>query len=252
MESESRYNLLLIDDNPTNLRLLRELIQQHLPECLVFEAGNGTDGLELACNQAIHGAFIDMQMPGMDGIEVCRRLKADERTASMPVVLITAHQSSPELRAEGLDAGAYDFISQPIRNVEMVARIRALLRLRAVENRLQRDNQGLRKQIEQKTAALRWISGLISAGDGNLQQTAPEALQQLLELLNDEGELNFDLFRGELFRRFPGNLKRTLLRLSLLDSIPVRLAERLAEIENVSEALAYLERHNFFVQYFPQ
>jgi len=243
------YQILLVDDNPTNLTLLQELIHQNLPACEVQLAANGTDALELAFQQPPDGAFIDMQMPGMDGIEVCRRLKSDHRTRDVAVVLITAHQSTPELRAEGIEAGAQDFISQPIRNVELLARIRALLRIKAVERELLTVNQGLRKQVVQKTAALRWVTGLISAGENVDAQTGSEVLQQLATLLQDDGELDFSRFRGELFARFPENLRHSLLKLGLLSSIPGGLAEKLADIEDIRAALEYLVRHNFFVTY---
>lgn len=251
MDNQS-YELLLVDDNPTNLSLLQELVLQNLPECRVRSAANGADALELAFQHPPDGAFIDMQMPGMDGIEVCRRLKADERTAAVPVILITAHQSSPELRAEGLDAGAQDFISQPIRNVELVARIRTLLRIRTVEQQLRSANQGLRKQVVQKTAALRWVTGLISAGDASSGQPGSEIIQQLSSLLHDDGELDFSHFSGELFARFPDNLRRSLLKLSLIETIPGGLAERLAAIDDIRSALDYLVRHNYFVRYQPE
>lgn len=248
MENQA-FELLLVDDNPTNLTLLQELIQQNLPACRLHLAANGPDALEMAFQSPPDGAFIDMQMPGMDGIEVCRRLKADQRTGEVAVVLITAHQSTPEIRAEGLEAGAQDFISQPIRNVELLARIRALLRIKMAERELRSSTQGLRKQVVQKTAALRWVTGLISAGDANGAQAGSEILQQLATLLHDDGELDFTQFRGELFARFPENLRHSLLRLGLLSSIPGPLAEKLADIDDIRAALDYLVRHNFFVTY---
>ncbi|ORJ59602.1 response regulator [Geothermobacter hydrogeniphilus] len=245
--TQQDYQLLLVDDNPTNLTLLQELIQQNLPDCRLQIASNGLDALELAFQSPPDGAFIDMQMPGMDGIEVCRRLKSDHRTHDVSVVLITAHQSTPELRAEGLEAGAQDFISQPIRNVELLARIRALLRIKSLERELRSANQGLRKQVVQKTAALRWVTGLISAGEAVDTRSGSEILQQLATLLQDDGELDFSRFRGELFARFPENLRHSLLKLGLLNVIPGGLAEKLADIEDIRSALEYLVRHNFFV-----
>jgi len=249
MTESKNYHLLLVDDNPVNLELLQELIATHLPQCRTSLAMNGPAALGLAQEQRFDGAFIDMQMPGMDGIDVCRRLKANELTASIPVVLITAHQSTAELRAEGLDAGAYDFISQPIRNIELVARIKVLLRLKDVEEQLLASNQGLRKQVHQKTAALRWMTGLMSANAGNRQAVSTAELEQLETLLDADAELNIGDFTGELFERFPTSVRRNLALLSLLDEMPLQLAERLTGAETIRSVLDYLERHNFFVNY---
>lgn len=245
----SRHKLLLVDDNPTNLTLLRELIDQNLPGCSAVLAEDGETALQLARQHDFDGAFIDVQMPGMDGLELCRHLKADPRLIDLPVVLITAHQSTAELRAMGLDAGAYDFISQPIRNVELLARIRAMLRIRATEAKLRESNQGLRKEIVRKTAALRWMTGLVAEGDTATAQLPEDTLELLGDLLEADTELDFELFRSQLFGLFPDPLQRTLGALALLEEVPVRLAEKLAVIDNVKGALDYLERHNFFVRY---
>jgi len=249
MTESKNYHLLLVDDNPVNLELLQELIATHLPQCRTSLAMNGPAALVLAQEQRFDGAFIDMQMPGMDGIDVCRRLKANELTASIPVVLITAHQSTAELRAEGLNAGAYDFISQPIRNIELAARIKVLLRIKDVEEQLLASNQGLRKQVHQKTAALRWMTGLMSAYTGNRQSVTTAELEQLETLLDADAELNNGAFTGELLERFPTSVRRNLALLSLLDEMPLQLAERLTGAETIQGVLDYLERHNFFVNY---
>ena len=249
MAELKNYHLLLVDDNPVNLELLQELIAAHLPQCRTTLASSGPKALELAQGQRFDGAFVDMQMPGMDGIDVCRRLKANEFTASIPVVLITAHQSTAELRAEGLDAGAYDFISRPIRNIELVARIKVLLRIKDVEEQLLASNQGLRKQVHQKTAALRWMTGLMSAHTDHSQIITPAELKQLETLLDADAELNFGEFKGELFERFPASVRRNLVLLSLLDEIPLQLAESLTRADSIRSVLDYLERHNFFVNY---
>ncbi|GAB4175052.1 MAG: hypothetical protein Tsb0017_16780 [Geothermobacteraceae bacterium] len=249
MQNSAEYLLLLVDDNPTNLSLLRELIHQNLPECRVMTASNGVDALEMALVEAPDGALLDMQMPGMDGIEVCRRLKADPRTAHTAVILITAHQSTPELRAEGLDAGAQDFISQPIRNVELLARIRALLRIRQVERKWRDIHTDLQGRMARKNATLRWVSGLLSAADSTGALVAPDALRQLEVLLAEDGELNMAKFDGQLFARFPEALRRTLLRVGLIGNVPGPLAESVSEIEDVRGALDYLVRQNYFVDY---
>ncbi len=243
------YLLLLVDDNPTNLSLLCELIHQNLPQCRVLTASNGADALEIANTEPPDGVLLDMQMPGMDGIEVCRRLKADPRTAHAAVILMTAHQSTPELRADGLDAGAQDFICQPIRNVELLARIRALLRIRQLERDLRSSNSELQARMARKNATLRWVSGLLSAADSTGALTSAETVRQLETLLAEDGELDLSKFDGQLFARFPDALRRTLWRIGLIGQVPGALTLKLAEIDDVRGALDYLVRHNYFVDY---
>lgn len=252
MAELKKYHLLLVDDNPVNLELLQELIAAHLPQCRTTLAESGARALELAQELQFDGAFIDMQMPGMDGIEVCRRLKASAQTEGIPVVLITAHQSTAELRAEGLDVGAYDFISQPIRNVELVARIKVLLRIKDVEEKLLKDNQWLETQDQQKSVALRWVAGLMAEFGDNNPSSNPNELDQLATLLGSDGELNFAGFTGEVFGRFPLSIRRILGLLSLLDEIPVSLAEKLTGSESIRGVLDFFERQNFFVHFTPE
>ena len=115
--------LLVVDDRPDNLLVLQGLIPKAVPGCEVVTAQSADEGLALAAGADVDAAIVDVQMPGVNGIEMCRQLKSDESTEHIPVVLITSHESTSELRAEGLDAGADDFISRPIDNVELAARI---------------------------------------------------------------------------------------------------------------------------------
>lgn len=147
--------LLLVDDNRDNLFILCQVIAEHLPQCTLLTASNGREGLVLAASRRLDGVLIDLQMPEMDGIGMCRQLKAQERTANVPVVLITSHVSSARLRAEGLDAGAEDFISRPIDNLELVARIRTILRMKDAEDRLLLANAELEQRVAEQTASLR-------------------------------------------------------------------------------------------------
>jgi len=147
--------LLAVDDNPDNLFVLRELVAAGVPGCTVLTASSAAEGLKLAAEKPIDGALIDVQMSGMDGIEMCRRLKADEETAWIPVLLLTAHEATAELRARGLDAGADDFISKPIDNIELAARIKVMLRIRRAENEQRAVNARLEELVAQRTHRLR-------------------------------------------------------------------------------------------------
>ncbi len=242
-EDNKQFTLLLVDDNPVNLTLLVKIIELDLPEVRVLTASNALDGLQLAKQEQIDGAFIDVQMPEISGLEMCRRLKAEQRTAGMPLVLITAHLTSPEMRAEGLEVGAYDFISQPISNVEMLARIKVMLRLCQGERLQQHDIQQLPPQAEDQANHLRWLNGLVLSGDGSSVGPDQTLLQGLAAELSGSEKLDEKLLVEQLASQFPLPWRRTLLKLALLDSIPLPLAGKLSEIKDVEAVFEYLQRH---------
>ncbi|NOY13850.1 MAG: response regulator [Deltaproteobacteria bacterium] len=241
---DGQFTLLLVDDNPTNLTLLVKIIELDLPQVRVLTATNAVDGLQLTAREQIDGAFIDVQMPQMSGLEMCRRLKADPRTAGIPLVLITAHLAAPEMRAEGLEVGAYDFISQPISNIEMLARIKVMLRLCQGEQRHRREALQLSQPDEEHLLRLRWISGLLLSGDGPLVTPDPLLLRELAADLSAADELDEQQLIIQLGGRFPLPWRRSFLKLALLDTIPLALAVKLSEVNDIEAVFDYLRRHN--------
>ena len=147
--------LLAVDDRPNNLFVLEQLLAAYLPDIKLLAAPGAEAGLKLAASETVDGALIDVQMPGMNGIEMCRRLKADPRTAPIHVILVTAHGATAALKAQGLEAGADDFIARPIDNIELAAKLRGMLRLRAAEQALRRERDHLEEAVLERTQALR-------------------------------------------------------------------------------------------------
>ncbi|MDX2479947.1 MAG: response regulator [Desulfuromusa sp.] len=243
VETQRQFTLLLVDDNPTNVLLLVKIIELDLPEVRVLTASSAREGLDLAEHEWIDGAFIDVQMSQMDGLEMCRQLRSKPRTANISLVLMTAHIASPEMRAEGLEVGAYDFISQPISNVEMLARIKVMLRLCKDEQRSVEYNQQLQQQLTDHADRLRWISGLLISGNGSLAELDQQLLHHLANELPDPANIDEKQFFEKLVTEFPLPWRQTLLKLSLLDTIPVSLAQKLSEIGDVEAVFDYLSRH---------
>ncbi len=121
--------ILVIDDEPVNIQVLsRKLKWEGLG---VLTAKNGREGLELAKSGSPDLILLDIMMPGMDGFEVCQKLREDERTKSIPVIFVTA-QNSKQGKLEGLKAGAVDYITKPIDLEETTARIRSQLKYLAI------------------------------------------------------------------------------------------------------------------------
>lgn len=125
--------VLVVDDNAVN----RDLIEACLAgiDCEVRLAEGGVAALDMIPSWPPDLILLDVQMPGMDGYEVCRRLKADSRFRLVPVVMLTALNDVDD-RVTALDAGADDFMSKPVERVELVARVKSALRLKAVYDRL--------------------------------------------------------------------------------------------------------------------
>ncbi|NQU42751.1 response regulator [bacterium] len=154
--------ILAVDDKAENLFLIEELVAEHLPDCRVVKTQSPEEGLEIAAREEISVAILDVQMPGIDGIEMCRRIKADAASAHVPVVLVTAHKSESELRIRGLETGADDFISKPIASVEMVAKIKVMLRIKRAEDELREANASLEEKVAERTRSLREKTQLVT------------------------------------------------------------------------------------------
>ncbi len=125
--------ILVVDDIPANVRLLEAKLKAEYFE--VLTASDGPAALEAAQAQAPDLILLDVMMPGMDGFEVAGRLKADPKTRHIPIVMITALPDTSD-RVRGLEAGADDFLSKPVNDVALFARVRSLARLKVMIDEL--------------------------------------------------------------------------------------------------------------------
>jgi len=127
MEQAHRYLVLAVDDTPRDLELLATILNQE--GCSLVLARDGPQALEVAAKAHPDLILLDICMPGMDGLEICRRLKVEQATRDIPVIFVTAHSGSDEILA-GFTAGAVDYVTKPFRIPELVARLRVHLELR--------------------------------------------------------------------------------------------------------------------------
>jgi len=116
--------VLLVEDDPDSAILMAQILE--LEGYRVIEARSGAEALERAFDPEIRVALLDVMLPGIDGFEVCRRLRQDERTARLPVAFISA-RSLPEDRAAGLQVGADVYLTKPISRAALVSAVKWLL-----------------------------------------------------------------------------------------------------------------------------
>jgi adenylate cyclase len=124
--SDDRARILVVDDVPENVRLLEAVLDAHGYD--VVSATNGHAALELAVSARPDLVLLDVMMPQPDGLAVCRRLRQQEETAILPVIMLTASEGSEKTTA--IEAGADDFIPKPFNREELLTRIRSLLRIK--------------------------------------------------------------------------------------------------------------------------
>ena len=137
--------ILVVDDIDSNVRLLEAKLSAEYYE--VLTASDGPTALAMAASERPDIVLLDVMMPGMDGFAVCRRLKDDPATRHVPVVLVTALDGRAD-RVAGLEAGADDFLTKPIDDVMLFARVRSLTRLKAVIDELRaREASGRRMGV---------------------------------------------------------------------------------------------------------
>ncbi len=125
--------VLVVDDILPNVKLLEAKLSAEYFE--VLTATNGPDALRICATGTVDIVLLDVMMPGMDGFEVCRRLKSASNTAHIPVVMVTA-LDQPSDRLKGLDTGADDFLTKPLDDTALFARVRSLVRLKAMTDEL--------------------------------------------------------------------------------------------------------------------
>src|SRR5919206_3370564 len=125
--------ILVVDDIPANVKLLEARLTAEYFD--VTTAHSGAEALSICERAQCDIVLLDVMMPDMDGFETCRRLKANPLTHHIPVVMVTA-LDQPSDRVRGLDAGADDFLTKPVSDVALIARVRSLVRLKLMTDEL--------------------------------------------------------------------------------------------------------------------
>ena len=145
-EREEASKILIVDDEPRNVKILQ--IQLKARGYTVYTAADGLEALDVVEKEMPDLILLDINMPKMDGFEVVERIRADETTEFIPIVMITALRDTRENRIKSIEVGADDFIEKPFDSVEVLARVRSLLRIKAYQDTLAEHNSRLEEELQ--------------------------------------------------------------------------------------------------------
>jgi adenylate cyclase len=149
--------ILVVDDTASNVKLLADILMAR--GYSVHTAAAGPEALVAMEREAPDLVLLDVMMPGMSGYDVCRKIRENPATAMVPVVMVTALDPGQE-RVKGIEAGADDFLTKPIHQAELLARVRSLLRIKALHDQLTALNRSLERRVDEQGSELERLARL--------------------------------------------------------------------------------------------
>lgn len=189
--------ILVIDDHASNLQVLTTfLADQHFR---ILVARDGQSGLEKAAYARPDLILLDVNLPDLDGFTICRTLKQTPALQHIPVIFITGHANNLDQKIQGFAVGAVDYLSKPIQQEELLARVSVHLRLKALTERLQQQTAVLQAEVQERSraeAALQQYQVELEARVAARTSDLAEANQKLQEAYERLGHLHMDLTRS--------------------------------------------------------
>ncbi|MDY6783019.1 MAG: EAL domain-containing protein [Cyanobacteriota bacterium] len=202
MEQTKQDIILIVDDSLTNIQILSKLLKKSGFE--VVDAMDGPRAIEMALLVVPDLILLDVMMPGINGFEICQRLKAAKVVRDIPIIFMTA-LSDAESKVKGLNLGAVDYITKPFQQEEVLSRIQLHLKLRSLNKNLQQQNQLLVQEITARTAAESQLHQLnqeledrVSKRTEQLTKALRELQAAQKELLTREQKLEYDALHDAL------------------------------------------------------
>ncbi|NKL36747.1 PleD family two-component system response regulator [Rhizobium leguminosarum bv. viciae] len=220
--------ILVVDDIPANVKLLEaRLLAEYFD---VMTAADGYTALAICERNQVDLILLDIMMPGIDGFEVCERLKASQKTAHIPVVMVTALDQLTD-RVRGLKAGADDFLTKPVNDLQLISRVKSLLRLKTLSDEL---------RIRADTAHTMGIDDLTRAGEGRADETAQVLLvdgransqERIIKALKPVADvLALSDPQAALFEAAESAFDLVIVNANFDDYDPLRLCSQLRSLE---------------------
>ncbi len=219
--------ILVVDDIPANVKLLEaRLLAEYFD---VLTAEDGFKALEICTSTPVDLVLLDIMMPGISGFEVCERLKADPRTTHIPVVMVTA-LDQPADRVRGLKAGADDFLTKPVNDLQLVSRVKSLVRLKTLSDEL---------RIRAETAQNIGLEDMLKGTDGReepgqvlLVDSRASSQERIIKALKPVAEVvAMSDPQAALFEAAENPFDLVIVNASLDDYDPLRLCSHLRSLE---------------------
>ena len=220
--------VLIVDDIPTNVRLLEARLTAEYFE--VLTANSGREALAICDREDVDIVLLDVMMPEMDGFEVCSRLKANAKTQHIPVLMITA-LDQPSDRVRGLDVGADDFLTKPVDDVQLMARVKSLVRLKALTDELRaRAHTGQQIAAEDAMRAMDAIN--TEGGKILLIDTDARQGERIAGYLRDHNDVEILTNPSDAVLALAGGgFELALVSMSLGDFDPLRICSQMRTLE---------------------
>ncbi|MFU0504541.1 PleD family two-component system response regulator [Pseudaminobacter sp. NGMCC 1.201702] len=220
--------ILVVDDIPANVKLLEVRLLAEYFE--VLTATNGLDAIETCENGKVDVVLLDVMMPHMDGFEVCRRLKSDPATSHIPVVMITALDQVSD-RIRGLEAGADDFLTKPVNDLQLMTRVRSLVRLKMLTDELRlrastTRNIGIEELLSRRQPSQEMMAKVLLVDE---RASSHERIRQMLRQ-TAEIDLATDPHAG-FFQAAEAAYECIIVSTSFADFDPLRLCSQLRSLD---------------------
>lgn len=220
--------ILVVDDVSANVKLLEARLLAEYFE--VMTASNGLDALAICESGRIDVVLLDVMMPGMDGFEVCRRLKADPATQHIPVIMVTALDQVSD-RVRGLEVGADDFLTKPVNDLQLMTRVKSLVRLKSLTDEL-RLRAATTRNISTEVLLSRYKAASDVVAKVLLVDERTSSADRIGKMLRGRCELWHSTDPDEaFFRAAEGNYDCIIISTAFHDYDPLRLCSQLRTLD---------------------
>ncbi len=230
--------ILIVDDDLSSLRLLTEILTER--GYVVHPTSCGEMALRFVESSLPDLILLDIKMPGLNGFEVCRRLKADERTLAMPVIFITGLGDLAD-KVKGFQAGGVDYLTKPLQLEEVLVRVQTHLTLHALRNELSRQNSQLQQEISERQRAAEAVRQQL-----NFQQTMMDTIPSPIFYKDRQGRY---LGCNAAFESYIGRPRTEVIGRTVYDIAPKELADLYHEADQALFQTPGVQRYEAQVRY---
>ncbi len=230
--------ILIVDDDLSSLRLLTEILTER--GYVVHPTSCGEMALRFVESTLLDLILLDIKMPGLNGFEVCRRLKADERTLAIPVIFITGLGDLAD-KVKGFQAGGVDYLTKPLQLEEVLVRVQTHLTLHALRNELSRQNSQLQQEISERRRAAEAVRQQL-----NFQQTMMDTIPSPIFYKDRQGRY---LGCNAAFESYIGRPRAEVIGRTVYDIAPKELADLYHEADQALFQTPGVQRYEAQVRY---